>query len=81
MKLILKRVETVVEVQALEDAEPRLYPTGDAKAGPFALHSEDGMILPCQISTSMSSTGRHEPVTLTVTFRVDGKNLLVKGDA
>ncbi|UQS92508.1 hypothetical protein M5C90_15760 [Pseudomonas chlororaphis subsp. piscium] len=46
---------------------------------PFALHAEDGQILPCQVSTNMDSEGARPP-TLTVTFTVDGDQIKVQGD-
>lgn len=49
--------------------------------GPFALHAEDGQMLPCQVSTSMESTGGGRPVKLTVTFTVDGDQIKVEGDS
>ncbi|SDT52547.1 hypothetical protein SAMN05216222_4884 [Pseudomonas prosekii] len=48
--------------------------------GPFALHTEDGQILPCQVSTVMDSKGARPP-TLVVTFTVDGDQVKVQGDA
>lgn len=80
MKLILKRTTQTVAIQSLADVRPRTIPSGDRNDGPFALHAENGEILPCQISTSMDSKGG-EPVTLTVTFTVDGRDLVVEGDA
>lgn len=78
MKLVLKRIEKTVEVTALPDPESRHVNTG--YPGPFALHTEDGQVLPCQISTNMeSSVG--EPVLLTVMFTVNGRDLVVEGDA
>lgn len=47
--------------------------------GPFALHTEDGTILPSQLSTNMASDGQG-PVRLIVVFTVDGLNLVVEGD-
>jgi hypothetical protein len=78
MKLILKRIEKTVEVSALSDSEPRHVAVG--LPGTFALHTEDGEMLPCQVSTRMDSSGRGHPVTLTVTFTVDGDKLKVQGD-
>jgi hypothetical protein len=76
MKLILKRIEKPVDVNALSDLEPRHIPC----AGPFGLHTEDGELLPCQVSTSMDSRAGGHPVTLTVTFTVDGNQIKVQGD-
>lgn len=47
--------------------------------GGFALHTEDGVALPCQVSTSMTSAGQ-QPVQLTVVFTVNGRDLIVEGD-
>jgi hypothetical protein len=80
MKLILKRIPRTVAAQGLEDEHPTFVAAEDERTGPFALHTEDGQVLPCQVRTSMDSVGRHEPVRLTVIFTVDGKNLLVEGD-
>ena len=77
MKLVLKRIEKTVEVTALSDPEPRHVNAG--YPGPFALHTEDGQVLPCQVSTNMESS-RGEPVRLTVVFNVDGRDLVVEGD-
>ena len=49
--------------------------------GPFALHAEDGQMLPCQVSTIMESSGGGRPVKLTVTFTVDGDQIKVEGDS
>lgn len=79
MKLVLKRIEGTIEATSLSDSEPRHYKTG--LPGPFALHTEDGALLPCQVSTSLeSSGGRGHPVSLTVTFTVDGDQIRVQGD-
>lgn len=78
MKLVLMRIEQTVEATSLSDTEPRLYPTG--QPGPFALHTEDGALLPCQVSTSLDSSGGGHPVRLTVTFTVDGDRIRVQGD-
>ena len=79
MKLILKRIERMVEVTSLGSGEARYIPGGSDIPGPFALHTEDGKILPCQISTVMGSE-HGEPVRLTVTFLVDGNKIRVEGD-
>ena len=80
MKLVLKRIPRMVEIQTLEDQYPQLVPSESENNGPFALHTEDGQILPCQVSTTMKSSGRFDPVQLTVTFTVDGTNIRVEGD-
>lgn len=77
MRLVLKRIERAVEATSLSDSEPQHYLTG--MPGPFALHTEDGQLLPCQVRTDMSSEPCG-PVTLTVTFRLDGDKIKVQGD-
>ncbi|NWB20096.1 hypothetical protein HX824_05760 [Pseudomonas sp. D4002] len=76
MKLILKRIEKTVPIQALCDAEPKHVGIGEL--GPFALHTEDGQILPCQVSTSMAS--ERSTCELTVVFKLDGDKIKVEGD-
>lgn len=78
MRLVLKRIERTVEGTSLSDSEPRHCLSG--MPGPFALHTEDGVVLPCQVSTSMDSSAGGYPVTLTVTFTVDGVQIRVQGD-
>lgn len=78
MKLVLRRIERTVEATSLSDVEPRHYPSG--MPGPFALHTEDGTMLPCQVSTNLGSSAVGHPVTLTVTFIVDGHQIRVQGD-
>ena len=80
MKLILKRIERMTEVTSLGSGEVSYIPGGSELPGLFALHAEDGQMLPCQVSTSMDSK-YGEPVRLTVTFVVDGKKIRVEGDA
>jgi hypothetical protein len=80
MKLVLKRLPRMMVVRALEDGHPKFVEAGSENTGPFALHTEDGQILPCQVSTTMNSSGRFDPVQLTVTFTVDGTNIRVEGD-
>lgn len=79
MKLILKRMVPMIDVRGLDDADPVYLPDRLAEPGPFALHTEDGQMLPCQVSTSMNSEGRG-PVRLTVTFTVDGDKIKIIGD-
>ncbi|WP_110951359.1 hypothetical protein [Pseudomonas bohemica] len=79
MKLILKRVAREIEVTALGD-ESRKFVAGKAsKHSPFALHTEAGEVLPCQVSTNMASEAG-DLVRLTVVFTVDGESLRVEGD-
>lgn len=79
MKLILKRLHRDIEVTSL-DSEARHYVPGhrDHQA-PFALHTEDGAVLPRQLSTTLHSEPG-QPVRLTVVFTVDGNDLAVEGD-
>lgn len=78
MKLVLKRIEGTIESTSLSDCEPQHHKTG--LSGPFALHTEDGALLPCQVSTNLDSSGGGHPVRLTVTFTVDGDRIRVKDD-
>jgi len=80
MKLILKRIDRQLDVTAIGDDAPRYLPGYQTEAGPFALHTEAGEILPCQVRTTMTSPNGWEPVELTVVFRVDGKQVAVAGD-
>lgn len=79
MKLILKRIERMVEVTSLGSGEARYIPGGSKIPGPFALHTEDGQILPLQASTSMESDHTNV-VRLIVTFVVDGDKIRIEGD-
>ncbi|EMR47055.1 hypothetical protein [Pseudomonas putida] len=55
MKLILKRLSREIEVTSL-DSECRHYvPGGRDPQAPFALHTEDGTVLPSQQSTTLHS--------------------------
>ena len=79
MKLILKRLNRDIEVTGL-DSECRQYvPGGRDREAPFALHTEDGLVLPRQLSTTLHSEPG-QPVRLTVVFMVDGSDLAVEGD-
>lgn len=77
MKLILKRMERAERTYV---AGEEFFQGGARLPEPFALHTEDGQMLPCQVSTSMNSDGG-APVKLTVTFIVDGDKVKVEGDA
>jgi hypothetical protein len=78
MKLILRQVAPEIDATSLSD-EHRRYVLGEPeKHAPFALHTEAGEVLPCQVSTAMLSE-RGELVRLTVVFNVDGNNLCVEG--
>ncbi|WP_225773306.1 hypothetical protein [Pseudomonas sp. Marseille-Q5115] len=78
MKLILKRIER--RASPPPSRIERNLPDMKEQGGPFALHTEDGEVLPCQVRTTMTSATGWEPVELTVVFRVDGKQLTVVGD-
>jgi hypothetical protein len=79
MKLILKRVPVPVEVQCVGEARVRRYPSSDTKERPFALYTEDGVILPKQRSVTTESVYGECP-TVTVTFSLDGEYVKVQGD-
>lgn len=81
MKLVLKRIgkeqqELHPVVGLFESALGKSEKAIDAR--PFALHTEDGEVLPCQVSTTMSSEPGG-PVTVTVVFVVDGHRVSVEG--
>ncbi|PNG87567.1 hypothetical protein [Pseudomonas putida] len=79
MKLILKRLSREIEVTSLDSECCRYVPGGRDHQAPFALHSEDGAVLPNQLSTTLHSEPG-QPVRLTVVFTVDGNKLTVEGD-
>ncbi|MFJ2981205.1 MULTISPECIES: hypothetical protein [unclassified Pseudomonas] len=79
MKMILKRLVRDVEVTSLADDGRRYTPGERRLESPFALHAEDGSVLPNQISTTLHSEPG-QPVRLTVVFMVDGNKLAVEGD-
>lgn len=79
MKLILKRVAPEIDVTCLGDSSSRFALGKPDGSSPFALHTESGEVLPCQVSTTMLSEAG-EPVRLTVVFTVDGDRLAVEGD-
>ncbi|SEE13532.1 hypothetical protein [Pseudomonas coleopterorum] len=79
MKLILKRVEPSIETTSLEDIGRRREIGSTIRARPFALHTEDGQVLPCQSSTTIVSLPC-SAVELTVKFIIDGKKLRLEGD-
>jgi hypothetical protein len=75
VKLIFKRIRPAfIATAKFDDGERDV-----TQLAPFALYTEDGEVLPCQISTCMLS----EPnslVRLTVVFEVNGRDLIVEGD-
>jgi hypothetical protein len=80
MKLILKRVVPMIDARSLDDTDPVYIPDHCAEPGPFALHTEDGQILPCQLITEVRSEPGRVP-TLTVTFQLDGDRIKFQGEA
>lgn len=77
MKLILKRIERAVDASSIHDEE--VFLDGRRIPGPFALCTEDGQVLPCQVSNALESDYTNI-ARLTVTFLVDGKSVVVEGD-
>ncbi|MGO2711586.1 hypothetical protein [Pseudomonas helleri] len=75
----MKRIVPMIDARGLDDDKAVYFPDTEAEPGPFALHTEDGQILPGQVSTSMNSEPG-VPVKLTVTFTVDGDKITVQGD-
>lgn len=78
MKLTFKRICPEIEVTALGDAERHYTPGPPGKSAPFALHMEDGTVLPNQVSTTLHSEPG-QPAQITVVFTVDGDRLVVQG--
>jgi hypothetical protein len=78
MKLILKQVAPQLDVTALGDEARRYVPGKPNKHALFALHTEDGQVLPCQVSTNLASVPG-DLVHLTVVFAVNGDDLRVEG--
>lgn len=77
MRLVLKRVgDDPRMVRKLGDRRPAEQ-IQDYR--PFGLYTDDGTILPCQVSTSMNSE-HGGPVQVTVVFTVNGRDLVVEGD-
>ncbi|NWL48397.1 hypothetical protein DM819_21645 [Pseudomonas hunanensis] len=79
MKLILKRLNREIEVTSLDSDSRHYVPGGRDQQASFALHAEDGAVLPNQLSTTLHSDPG-QPVRLTVVFMVDGNKLAVEGD-
>lgn len=79
MKLVLKRLAPDIDVTSHTGLDPRFTPSLRDRFAPFALHTESGEVLPCQVSTTMRSEVG-QPVRLTVVFNVDGDKLLIEGD-
>ncbi|SDI40342.1 hypothetical protein [Pseudomonas abietaniphila] len=79
MKLILKQIPSRIDVTALGDEQGLTVPGKPNAHALFALFTEAGDLLPCQVSTTLhSEAGRGIP-QLTVTFNVDGRDLIVEG--
>lgn len=79
MKLILKRIKRARVIGAGSIQDDVVFNDGHELPGPFALHTEDGQILPLQASTSMESDHTNV-VRLIVTFVVDGDKIRIEGD-
>jgi hypothetical protein len=82
MKLILKQIHVpgagqVLKTSLEDDRWPVLLERQERAL--FALHTEDGQMLPCQVSTSLNSQAGNGLPSLTVTFNVDGRDLVVEG--
>lgn len=78
MKLILKQITPQLEITGLSDSARGYTPGKPAKNALFALHTEAGEILPCQVSTALASQ-ESDLVRLTVVFLVDGDRICVEG--
>jgi len=79
MKLILKQISPQIEVTAVGDDSPSHVSGKPPAHALFGLFTEAGEMLPCQVSTTLhSEAGRGMP-KLTVTFSVDGRDLIVEG--
>lgn len=79
MKLILKRVGPDPKSSGpIDHVMPRPDLAKDGR--PFALCTDAGDALPCQQSTALISKP-DGMVELHVVFQVDGRDLLVEGDA
>lgn len=79
MKLILKRMPTPVRVHVIGDAEMCRAISAQYKERPFAIYTEDGVILPRQQSVVTESLPGKCP-TVTVTFYLDGEDVKLHGD-
>ena len=78
MKLVLKQIASQIDVTTMKDPEPRYVPGETDKQSPFALYTESGEMLPCQLSTALVSDGGGI-AQLTVVFTVDGDKVRVQG--
>lgn len=76
MKLVLKRVG-----ERLETFDPLKPPFNEKDFRALALHdAATGECLPSQLGLVINSDPR-KPLTVTVTFVIDGKDLVMGGDA
>ncbi|WP_206683083.1 hypothetical protein [Pseudomonas baltica] len=78
MELVLKQIASQIDVTTMKDPEPRFIPGETDKQSPFALYTDSGEMLPCQVSTALVSDAGGF-AQLTVVFTVDGDNLRVQG--
>lgn len=78
MKLILKQIPSRMDVTALGDEPGQTVPGKPDAHALFALFTEAGDMLPCQVSTTLHSEACGIP-KLTVTFSVNGKDVVVEG--
>jgi hypothetical protein len=82
MKLILKQIPVpdagLIHETSLEDSRRPVLLEQQERAL-FALYTEDGQMLPCQVSTTMHSEAGDGMPRLTVTFNVNGRDLIVEG--
>lgn len=81
MKLILKRAGN--DPRQYDSIQSNRLPPTDPESikdhRPFALFTDAGEQLPCQVSTSITSDSSGM-VKLTVVFEADGRGLVVEGD-
>ncbi|OIN44524.1 hypothetical protein [Pseudomonas costantinii] len=79
MKLIIKRVPHAIAAITLGATGHLTQRPKESKERPFALFTEDGVILPMQQSVVTESLAGKCP-TVTVTFYLNGEDIKVQGD-
>ncbi len=79
MKLILKRVPHEIKAINIGSKDHLTRRSSKSKDCPFALFTEDGVMLPLQQSVVTESVAGKCP-TVTVTFCLDGEDVKVVGD-
>jgi hypothetical protein len=79
MKLILKQIPPQIDVTSVSDQSPRHAPGKPDERALFGLFTEAGEMLPCQVSTTLHSEAGGGMPKLTVTFNVNGRDLIVEG--